>query len=188
MTRDETKGLLMAISMTYPHFKPRDLTGAIDIWWRILENDDPQLIMDAFSAYARTDTSGFAPSPGQLRMMIVDRTADVLTDGEIVALLSMAARNANYGFKQEFDRLPADLKKAVGSPTTIRSWGMMEQSQVEYAFNNIVKAYHNVVARRKFDTAVLGLSLGRIQRKELPFADDTPVLFEGESSEFEQIW
>jgi len=166
MTRDETKALLFTIATTYPNFKLQDLSLAIDTWWKILEPDEAQHIMDAFTVYARTDTSGFAPSPGKLHMMIVDRLTEEIDEGEIITMLTLASRNANYGFQAEFDKMPRALQKAIGSPTAIRNWGCMEQDQLSYTFNNIVKSYKRVINEEKLNRAAVGTNLDKLSASD----------------------
>jgi len=166
MSREDIKRLLGMITITYPNFKLNDPTLAVDVWHRILEPDDAQNIFDAFSVYARTDTSGFAPSPGKLHMMIADRLSDEIDEGEIMTILTMASRNANYGFQAEFDKMPRALQKAVGSPANIRNWGQMEQDQLNYTFNNIIKAYKRTVHDEKVRLAAVGTNLEKIETSD----------------------
>jgi len=166
MNREDIKRLLGMITITYPNFKLNDPALAVDVWHRILEPDDAQNIFDAFSVYARTDTSGFAPSPGKLHMMIADRLSDEIDEGEIMTILTMASRNANYGFQDEFDKMPRALQKAVGSPTNIRNWGQMEQDQLNYTFNNIIKAYKRTVHDEKVRLAAVGTNLEKIETSD----------------------
>lgn len=165
MTRDETAKLLAAMRATYPNLHFEDPTLALDAWWRILEQDDGQMIMDAFSVYARTDSSGFAPSPGKLHSMIASRLEPGLTNGEVIGILTMASRNGNYGFQEEFNKLPPLLQKAVGSPSVIRNWGSMETTQLEYAFNSVARAYDRLLAEERISKASAGTSLERLENK-----------------------
>lgn len=160
MTRDETKALLFEMTTVYPNFHPENLTATIDIWSKILEDDDPMVIHDAFIAYTRSNTSGFAPSPGQLRMMIADRVVEQTTDddGQILNMLIMASRNASYGFEEEFAKMPPLLQKAVGSPTVIRSWGLIEQDELNYTFDRIVRTYKEYKNREKVNIATQGIT------------------------------
>jgi hypothetical protein len=162
MTKDETAKLLTVMRATYANLHFSDPELALETWWRILQPDDYTQIMDAFAVYARTDDSGFAPSPGKLHQMISTRLDPGYTSGEIKDMLTMASRNANYGFQEEFDSMPPLLQKAVGSPAVIRTWGTMEPAQLEYAFSSIVKAYERLLDNERQVTAAAGTSLDRI--------------------------
>lgn len=67
MTREDTKRLLQIMSAIYPNWKPDDLSIAVDAWTAVLQEEDAQIMANALKEFARTDTSGFAPSPGSLR-------------------------------------------------------------------------------------------------------------------------
>ncbi len=160
MTRDETKVLIGLMMASYPNFNPPDLTTTIDVWAKALANDDYQMMEDAFVNYLQTDTSGFAPSPGKLRMMIADRVIEQTTedDGQVLNMLIMASRNASYGFEEEFNKMPPLLQKAVGSPTVIRSWGLIEQDELRYTFDRIIRTYTEYKNRQKIDMATQGIT------------------------------
>lgn len=159
MTREDTKKLLSMMTITYPNFKLNDPTLAVDVWTKILEDDDAQNIFDSFSVYAKTDTTGFAPTPGKLHMMIENRQNPGFSEGEILTMLTKASRNANYGFEQSFADLPVLLQKAVGSPTVIRNWGNMDSESLGYAFNNVIKVYKELLRREKENHAAVGIAL-----------------------------
>lgn len=165
MTRDDTKKLLLAISLTYSNFKTVDLGAVIDVWHSILRVEDAQEIQDAFVTFARTDMSGFAPTPGILCQMVANRKADEMTDGEVITMLTMASRNANYGFEEEFNKLPPLLQKAVGSPTVIRNWGLMESEELGYTFNQLARTYHRLVEEHKTEQEFI--KIGAVQNSQI---------------------
>lgn len=66
MTRDEAKKIIMLLSATYPNFKPLDLTSTVDAWAMLLGDCDYNQAAEALADYIKSDTSGFAPSIGQL--------------------------------------------------------------------------------------------------------------------------
>ena len=175
MTRDETKVLLLRMMSLYPNYKPADLGMAIDSWHKILCQKDAQVIDDALTVYTSTDTSGFAPSVGQLNALIAEASISGIQEGEIRNILVRASRNANYGAQEEFDRMPEELQKAVGSASVVRSWGMKEPSDLDYEFSRIIKTYQQGIdeKRRNFSVPV-GISLNvyeRIGQKNMPFLD-----------------
>lgn len=159
MTKEETAKLLSVMKATYSNFHFDNPQLALEAWWRILEPDDYQLIMDAFVVYARTDTSGFAPTAGKLHMLIADKQTVTMTDGEIIGMLSLASRNANYGFEEEFEKLPKLLQKVVGSPTVIRNWGVMEKEQLDFTFNQMARTYKGLVEAEKKAKAAQGMRI-----------------------------
>lgn len=159
MTREETAKLLTVMTTTYPNFHLNDIELALDTWWKILEPDNGQDIMDAFTVYARTDTSGFAPTPGKLHMMIANRQDPGLSEGEILMMLTMASRKGIYQFEEAFAELPVLLQKAVGSPTVIKGWASMENENLSYAFGAVIKVYKELLRREKENQAAVGMAM-----------------------------
>ena len=66
MTRDETKALIMSVNAFFPNFKVKDPTAMVNAWHMVLCGVDSESAKGALLAYATTDTSGFAPSVGQI--------------------------------------------------------------------------------------------------------------------------
>lgn len=69
MTRDEVKKILLIIKYTYPNWRidEDELTQAVDVWWKIFEHDEAELIERGLMEYIQLNTSGFAPCPAQIR-------------------------------------------------------------------------------------------------------------------------
>ena len=66
MTRDDVIKLLMMIQAAYPNYKPPDKTVTVNMWHEMLKEYDEASTMSALKEFIQTDTSGFAPSIGQL--------------------------------------------------------------------------------------------------------------------------
>jgi len=134
MTRDETKDILMKIDGLFPNWKPGNLTVLLDTWAVVLGNYTKQQVDAALIAYISGDTSGFAPSPGQLLGII--RTAsenpmDTLTPLEAWGLVYKAICNSGYHAEEEFNRLPEICQKAVGSSHNLAEMAAMDTATVQ---------------------------------------------------------
>lgn len=66
MTREEVQDLLAMVQATYPNYNPPSKTAAVNVWYMALEEYSADEVAMAFKAYMKTNTSGFAPAPGQL--------------------------------------------------------------------------------------------------------------------------
>lgn len=152
VTRDETKQLLMRISSVYPNWKPQaELKYVVETWWEYLSEYTYNEMKTALKAYISTDTSGFAPSIGQLiEKMRTINTTDELSEMEAWALVSKALRNGYYGAEQEFEKFPPLIKKAVGAPSQLRNWSQTDMKSVENAIqSNFMRTYRAVAARER---------------------------------------
>lgn len=150
MTRDETKQILMRIQSIYPNWKPAaDLSFVVETWWEYLADVTYESAKLALKAYARSDTSGFAPSVGQLMDKIVSlESPNQLNEMEAWSLVSMALRKGYYYAEQEFEKLPTVIQKAVGSAGNLRNWSITDNSSVENVIqSNFIKTYRAVLQR-----------------------------------------
>lgn len=151
MTREETIKLLMVIQSAYPNFKPPDKTVAVDTWYTMLKDMDYNVVQMGLRAYITSDTSGFAPSIGQLINTIYTiQNPQELNEMEVWSLVSNALRNGYYGADKEFEKLPPLVKKAVGSPDNLRNWSQTDVKSIENVVqSNFMRSYQTVVKREE---------------------------------------
>ena len=151
MTRDEAKKIVMVISAAYPNWKPQDLSFTVDTWHLMLSEYDYNHIALALKAYIATDTSGFAPSVGQvINKLHTISGSEELNEMEAWALVSNALRNGYYGADDEFNKLPTLVQKAVGTPSQLRHWSQTDIESVENVVqSNFMRTYRSVVQREK---------------------------------------
>ena len=141
MTREETKKIIRIMIDSYPNYKPSDLSETIDVWCMMLEDYSYQQISVALKAYILTDTSGFAPSIGQLVEKIKSSTPQ-LNEMEAWSLVSKAIRNGYYGAEEEFAKLPEVVQKAVGNPSNLRHWSQTNIESIENVVqSNFLRSY-----------------------------------------------
>ena len=135
MTREEIVNLLMTIQAAYPNYKPQDKTIAVNMWHEMLKDYDAKVVMASLKAFIQTDSSGFAPSVGQILRKIqiasVSASETIQTPLEAWALVSKALRNGYYGAEEEFANLPPLVQKAVGSPMNLRNWSQTDLKSIE---------------------------------------------------------
>ena len=75
------------------------------------------------------------------------------------ALVSRALRNGTYGAEEEFNKLPDDVKRAVGSPEQLHNWATTDEKTVETVIqSNFMRTYRTVI-ERKNQTAMLPESI-----------------------------
>lgn len=151
MTRDEAKKIVMVIASTYPNWHPPDMSLTVDAWASVLDCFTYQEISAALKAFIVSDTSGFAPAPGQI-VGLLDRAANnqELSEMEAWALVSKAPRNGCYGAEQEFEKLPPLVQKVVGAPSQLRNWSQTDSESVENVIqSNFMRTYRYEVAKNR---------------------------------------
>lgn len=149
MTRDETVKIIRIMCDCYPNYKPSNLSETVDVWNMMLEEYSYSQISTALKTYVHSDTSGFAPSIGQLINKLHEVQApQELNEMEAWSLVSKALRNGYYGAVEEFDRLPPLVQKAVGSPDNLRNWSQTDIKAIETVIqSNFMRSYEAIVKR-----------------------------------------
>lgn len=152
MTREETKQFLMRISSVYPNWKPQaELKYVVETWWEYLSEYTYNEMKIALKTYIVTDTSGFAPAPGQLIDKLQTITAPAeLSEMEAWSLVSRALRNGYYGAEQEFEKLPPIVQKVVKTPSQLRNWSQTNSDSVENVIqSNFMRTYRQELAKNR---------------------------------------
>lgn len=104
MTRDSVIQMLMIIQASYPNYKPPDKTVTVNMWHEMLKEYDEASAMTALKEFIKTDTSGFAPSIGQ----IIAKIDLVRKRNEINSLEQMLLQESNM-------RIGETRTKMIGS-------------------------------------------------------------------------
>lgn len=152
MTRNETKEVVMAIYNLFPNWKPSDLSFTVDTWNVFLSEYDKKEVQVALATYVKSNTSGFAPSVGQLIQLLpslIKKEESLLNEAEAWCLVRKAIRKSNYYADEEFQKLPSEIQKAVGSPANLRIIACNEDYNEEVESSNFKRAYRTVLAREK---------------------------------------
>ena len=134
---------------SYPNYKPNDISETVDVWNMMLSDYDYNLVAMALKAYILSDTSGFAPSIGQLVAKIQTISQPQELDGMAAwGLVSKALRNGTYGAVEEFNKLPPLVKQAVGMPDNLKNWATSDYQTIETVIqSNFLRTYETVVKR-----------------------------------------
>lgn len=149
MTRDEVKEIIMIMTYTYSNYKPADITATVDTWTAILASYQFEHIRAALHSYILSDTKGFAPTPGQLIDKIPVKSFD-MTEMEAWGMVNKALSNSNYHAKEEFDKLPLVVQKALGRFEVLQEWAGMEIDTVQSVIqSNFIRNYRTVLQREK---------------------------------------
>lgn len=150
MNRDETKRIIRIMAATYPNFHPADMSDTVDIWASVLIDYDAREIEAGLKAYIATDTSGFAPSPGQIIGKIkTAKNSQELTALEAWSLVYKAICNSGYHADEEFAKLPEICQKAIGSPDNLKEMASMDERTVmSVEQSHFIRAYDTLVKRQ----------------------------------------
>lgn len=135
MDREQTRDLLSVLKANYPQsYKGWDRKQSetyIDLWAEAFKDDDAALVVGAVKSIIYSDTREFAPNIGQVKAMMHKLTnLDEMSEQEAWGHVVKAIRNGIYGSAEEFEKLPPICQRIVGSPEQIRTWAMMDSSEI----------------------------------------------------------
>ena len=135
---------------SYPNYKPNDISETVDVWHMMLSDYDYNLVAMALKAYILSDTSGFAPSIGQLVAKIQTLTKPKeLSEMEAWSLVKKAISNSAYDYVEEFHKLPTIIQKCIGSAYQLKCWALDEDFNEQVASSNFARSYRTMVARQE---------------------------------------
>ena len=195
MTREETVKIIRIMVDSYPNYKPNNISETVDVWQMMLSDYDYNLVAMALKAYILSDTSGFAPSIGQLvaKIQILTKPQE-LSEMEAWSLVRKAIGNGNYGSVEEFEKLPPTVQKAVGSADMIKRWAMSDSNEVSTVIqSNFLRSYRTAVkrdeeyAKMPEDVKKLISSIPAVQIEKKETIAELPNVIEQKTRDFNEI-
>ena len=149
MTVNDARKIIAVMLVSYPNFKPIDTELMATTWADMLKEYSYEQVSTALKCYITTDTSGFAPSIGQLidKLKTVEQPQE-LNELQAWGLVRKAINNSGYHSEEEFAKLPPLVQKAVGTPGQLKQWGMLDIESIEtVAQSNFMRTYRAVAKR-----------------------------------------
>lgn len=177
MTLQETALIMDILTAAYPHFyggkNAPDEKKTLSLWASVFADDDVKLVAAAVKAIVVADTREFPPTIAAVKEKMRQLVQpERMTEAEAWALIAKATRNGLYGSEEEFKKLPAPLKKLVGSSEQLRSWAMMDSDTLHSVVASNFQRAYKVLEKREQEEAklpkdVMMLVSGMAQQKRL---------------------
>lgn len=151
MTISEFSKIVAALKTIYtsPGFIPNE--PALDMWYRLVgKNNDYQTISVAAQMYMTTGK--YPPTPADILECAekLKAKSGYMSEQEAWATVSKACSNGIYGYKEEFDKLPATLQKAVGTPQTLHNWAVVDAAAFQTVIqSNFLRSYRAALEAQK---------------------------------------
>lgn len=152
MRSKDTAMFLARIKATYPNWRPDvDNATLLAAWHDIFQDIPAEEAYAALKAYICSNTSGFAPSPGQLIWIIRKKDEqEELTPEEAWALVYKAICNSGYNSVEEFEKLPPECRRAIGRSETLKELCMMETETVNSVEkSHFIRQYREEIRRKR---------------------------------------
>lgn len=153
MTRKQTATIMEILATAYPRFysgpNAPDLRKSIELWAEMFADDDVAIVAAAVKALIASERE-FPPLIGTVKQKIRELTEKpALSEAEAWGLISKAVRNSIWDSKKEFDKLPANLQKLVGSPSQLKEWAMMDSETLHSVVASNIQRSYKVIAKRE---------------------------------------
>lgn len=159
MTKEEILKVVKVITSTYPNLYKSmladDLQNMIYIWYEILKEYEYNVVQMALKSYIANDVKGFPPAPGQIVAHIrslqkVNNKEQAMNGIEAWGLVFKALGNSLYNAEEQFNKLPALVQKAVGSPAILKEWASLGTNEIQtVTHSNFLRIYNSVVKREE---------------------------------------
>lgn len=147
MTVEQTGMIMDILTAAYPRFYAttgdQNRTNAVVLWASMFQDDDVNVVTAAVKSLIASDTKGFPPHIGAVK----EQVRRIMHQGEITpqeawGLVAKAVRNGLYGSREEFDALPPDVRKIVGSANVLREWAMVDSETLHSVISsNFQRSY-----------------------------------------------
>ena len=150
MTRQEVVNLVRAITATYPSFKSDNITDTVNAWFMFLEMHDYKAVLNALNSYVQNSGSDFAPTPSRLIEIVRKNNSPEMSEMEAWSKVRKAINRATYYAQEEFEKLPADIQRALGTASCLRQWAQDENFNDSVVQSNFLRSYRQVIENKKF--------------------------------------
>ena len=149
-TDKETRKIIAVLMVAYPNYKPINIDFTVSVWTDMLCDYSYSEVDMAIKAYISMDTSGFAPTIGQ----VIDKIKSIttprqMTDAEAWSLVRKAISDSSYNAKDRFNELPVTCQRAVGSPAQLRMWAQDTEFNENVVSSNFMRCYRTEITRQR---------------------------------------
>ncbi len=148
MNKSETAKIMAVLKTSYPQYyrgmSDDELTAAVNLWQSMFDDTPYRTVAAGVKAFLATDVKGFPPSIGQVKEHIakLTRPQDAMTEQEAWTLVKKALRNSAYGYMEEYEKLPAEVRAVIGSPSVLRDWGQIDMRELDTVVaSNFMRSY-----------------------------------------------
>lgn len=145
MTREEFARIVKGLKVVYPYETFIGNQDAFDIWYALLKDLDYKAMSIGTTKLMQTYSK--VPTPADIRKASIPEPD--ISEGEAWTVALKAIQRSSYYAQEEFDKLPEDVQRAVGSPDQLRVWAMTEDLNLEVIQSQFLRSYRQVKERSR---------------------------------------
>ena len=151
MEKKDVIGILKMLRTAYPRFyanmTKEEAENTINLWLDCFKDDNPVLVTEGVKALI--NTLKFPPSIADVKEQMYKLTDNGQTAIDCWNCIKKALGNSIYGSFEEFEKLPNICKQFVGSPATLRDWGMDTDFNESVVRGQFLNQYEKLKQREK---------------------------------------
>ena len=176
MEREQFKVLVKAMKAVYaqPTFIPDQ--DAFNVWFALL--GDLPYKQAELAVQKHMATEKFPPTIADIREKAEQITSvkeTEMSELEAWAIVRKAIGRSNYYAEEEFEKLPEACKMAVGNPSNLREWAMMDSDQVgTVEQSHFVRNYRTAMQRIKEDRRMpekVRTAIAEVKKQQMQIED-----------------
>lgn len=156
MTREEFALIAAGLKAVYADITFIADGAAMDVWYSLLCDLPYDLASMAATKYMATQK--FPPKPADIREMaasITEPESNQMSELEAWQVVYKAICNSGYNSEEEFKKLPEICQKAVGSPSMLREWALMDVDTVQSVEqSHFIRNYRAMLERSRADAKI----------------------------------
>jgi len=125
----------------------------VDIWASMCESEPYEVVVSAVKNHIANDTKGFLPVIGAIKEQIYKTSnPDEPTELEAWNSVKKVLGKAYYQTAEMWDKLSPLAQKAVGYPSQLKDWSMVDLDQLNSVIaSNFQRSYRVIAERQKED-------------------------------------
>lgn len=148
MNKTEASQIIEIIGSLYTNYNPMNMELAVVGWQSIFADIPYKAVQAALFSYTR-ENEKFPPTPGQIYSLLQNVTTTDPTEAEAWNMVLTAIKRSAYFAQDEFDNLPEDIQKAIGSPEYLRSLAIADDANWSVESSNFYKNYRIIKERER---------------------------------------
>lgn len=150
MNQEQFKTLVKGMKAVYPQTTFIPDNDAFLVWYNLLKDLPYDQVSVAIQKHMMQEK--FPPTIADIRektATLTESRTDELSETEAWSIVWKAICRSSYNSEEEFDKLPDDLKKVVGSPGQLRAWAIDEGFNLGVESSNFKRDYRNYMQQKR---------------------------------------
>ena len=151
LTNKEVAIIFATITSQYPNFNMINPEASMTLWKEILKDYTYDQVKQGLYNFILTDTKGFAPVIGQIveQISFLNRQIENKpNEQEAWEKVYKAICRANYHSQEDFEKFTPEIQRAIGGPSNLRQWGIMDLEMMSATEAQFKRAYLTEMKRK----------------------------------------